>query len=192
MGLSLWQPQSFIKLVTEISVELQPLSFLLIQQEAVDVGEQFIWRHRGYETLPVHSEFVQQHHAEVESGDSEYLSAEKHHTEIWSSNGQSPVSYILNNIFLIKTWSNSYNFITQLLPALQNIFQLSVIVFWFSTSTWLVLFYDLLHLRRKYCTFHYIYGSCSYLRLSKIYYLFFAFLHFDIVTFTSVKYFFHH
>lgn len=66
----------FIKLVTEVSVEFQPLSFLFIQQKAIDVGEKLIRRHRGNEALSVHPELIQQHHAEVESGDSEHLSTE--------------------------------------------------------------------------------------------------------------------
>lgn len=77
MRLSLWQPERFIKLVTEVSVEFQPLSLLFIQQEAIDVGVQLIRRHRGDEALSVQSALVQQHHAEVGSGDSEYLSAKK-------------------------------------------------------------------------------------------------------------------
>lgn len=78
MSLSLWQPERFIKLVTEVPEDLQPLSLHLIQQEAVDVGEQLVRRHRVDEALSVRSEVVQQQHAEVISGDSEYLSVEKH------------------------------------------------------------------------------------------------------------------
>lgn len=63
-------------------MELEPLSFLLIQQEAVDGGEQLIRRHRGNEALSVQPSLVQQHHAEVGSGDSEYLSAEKHNAAL--------------------------------------------------------------------------------------------------------------
>lgn len=83
MSLSLWQPERFIKLVTEVSVELQPLSFLFVQQEAINVGEQLVRRHRGNEALSVQSELVQQHHAEVESGDSECLSTGRHKPPIW-------------------------------------------------------------------------------------------------------------
>lgn len=67
MSLSLWQPERFIKLVTEVPVELQPLSLLFIQQEAIDVGEKLIGCHRGDEALSVQSELVQQQHAEVVS-----------------------------------------------------------------------------------------------------------------------------
>lgn len=42
MSALLWQRQMFIKLVTEIAAELQFLSFLFVQQETVDVGEQLI------------------------------------------------------------------------------------------------------------------------------------------------------
>lgn len=94
MSLLLWQTQRFIKLFTEVSVELQPLPFLFIQQEAVDVGEQLIWAHGGDEALPVHTKLVQEHHAEVGSRYSECLSVEKHnegylytagdsHTALW-------------------------------------------------------------------------------------------------------------
>lgn len=76
MSLSLWQLERFIKLITEVPVELQPLSFLFIQQEAIDVREQLIWRHRCNEAFSIPSELVQQHHAEVRSGDSERLPAE--------------------------------------------------------------------------------------------------------------------
>lgn len=37
MSISLWQPERFIKLVTKVPVELQSLSLLFIQQEAIDV-----------------------------------------------------------------------------------------------------------------------------------------------------------
>lgn len=84
MSLSLWQPEWFTKLVTEVSVELQPLSFFFIQEEAIDVGEQLFWCHRGDEALSVQSELVQQHHAEVGSGDSEHLSTERHISAGWS------------------------------------------------------------------------------------------------------------
>ena len=77
MSLSLWQPERLIELIAEVSVELQPLSLLLVQQEAVDVGEQLVRRHRGDEALAVQPQLVQQHHAEVEPGDSEDVSAEK-------------------------------------------------------------------------------------------------------------------
>lgn len=53
MSLSLWQPERFIELVTEFPVVLQPLSLLFIQQEAIDVGEQLVRRHRGDEALSV-------------------------------------------------------------------------------------------------------------------------------------------
>lgn len=33
---------AFIKLITEVSVELEPLTFLFVQQEAIDVGEELI------------------------------------------------------------------------------------------------------------------------------------------------------
>jgi len=68
------------RLFAEISVELQLLPFLLIQQEAVYVGEELIRRYRGNEAFSVHSTLVQQQHAEVGSGDSEYLPAEKRNT----------------------------------------------------------------------------------------------------------------
>lgn len=77
IDLSLWQPERLIKLVTEISFEFQLVSFLFIEQEAIDVGEQLIWCHRGNEALPVQSEVIQQHHAEVESGDSKGLSEKR-------------------------------------------------------------------------------------------------------------------
>lgn len=77
MHLSLWQPQSSIQLVTNVPVELEPLPLLFIQQEVVGVGEELLRRQRGDEALPVGSALVQQHHAEVRSGDLEGLSAEK-------------------------------------------------------------------------------------------------------------------
>lgn len=58
-------------------MELQLLAFLLIQQEAVDVGEQLLLRYGSNEAFTVQPQLIQQHHAEVGSGDSEGLSEEK-------------------------------------------------------------------------------------------------------------------
>lgn len=91
MSSSLWQPEGFIKLVTEVSVELEPLSFLFIQQKAVNIREQLVRRHWGDEALSVHPQLVQQHHAEVGSGDSECLSAEKQEAAIKRDNPLSEI-----------------------------------------------------------------------------------------------------
>lgn len=98
MSLSLWQPERFIRLVTEVSVELQPLSFFFVQQEAIDVREQLIRRHRGYKALSVQSELVHQHHAEVGSGDSECLSTERHKPAI--NNFDNIKAAVINNLFI--------------------------------------------------------------------------------------------
>lgn len=84
----------FIKLVTEVSVALQFLSFLFIQQEAVDVGEELIRRHWGDEALSVQPEIVQQHHAEVGSGDSECLSTERHKSALGLLKEYFIISYV--------------------------------------------------------------------------------------------------
>lgn len=69
------QPTSrFIRLVTEFSFELQLLSLLFIQHEAVDVGEQLLWGDRRDEALSVVAKLIQQHHVEERSGDPESLS----------------------------------------------------------------------------------------------------------------------
>lgn len=88
LSLSLWQPELFIYLfvclvgfVTEVPVALQPLPLLLVQQEAVDVGEQLFGRHRHDEALAVLPQLVQQQHAEVGSGDAERLSAARNTQE---------------------------------------------------------------------------------------------------------------
>lgn len=77
MHLSSWQPWSSIQFVTKVSVELEPLPLLFIQQEVVDVGEELLRQQRGDEALPVGSALIQQHHAEVRPGDPEGLPAEK-------------------------------------------------------------------------------------------------------------------
>lgn len=78
-----WRPERVIRLVTEIGVELQPLPFLLVQHEAVDVGEELVRRYRHDEALSVQSQLVQQHHAEVGPGDPEHLPAQgAAHSEI--------------------------------------------------------------------------------------------------------------
>lgn len=66
-----------LNLVTEVSVEVQPLAFLLIQQEAVYVGEQLLLRYGSNEAFTVQPPLIQQHHAEVGSGDSEGLPEER-------------------------------------------------------------------------------------------------------------------
>lgn len=85
-----WQPESLNELVAEISVELQPLPFLLPQQETVDVGEELMWRRGDDEALSVYAELVQQHHAEVGSGDSVCLPMDRNNT---GNKEQSPVSW---------------------------------------------------------------------------------------------------
>lgn len=77
ISLSWRRLERFCKFVTELPVFLQPLSFLFTQNEAVDVGEELVRGHRGDEAFPVHAELVQQHHAEVQPGDFEHLSAKK-------------------------------------------------------------------------------------------------------------------
>lgn len=74
-------------------MELQPLSLLFVQQEAIDVGEQLFRRQRGNEALSIHSELVQQHHAEVGPGDSEHLSAERHKSAVSLLKQHFTVSY---------------------------------------------------------------------------------------------------
>ena len=66
----------------EVSVYFQPVSFLLVQQEVIDIGEEFVRGHGGDEPLAVHSVFVQNQHAEVGPGDPEGLSAREHNTKI--------------------------------------------------------------------------------------------------------------
>lgn len=78
MSLSPWQPEKFIKSAAEVPLELESPSLLFVQQEAIDVVEQLMGRLRGDEALSVQPELVQQQHAEVESGDLEHLSAERH------------------------------------------------------------------------------------------------------------------
>lgn len=73
-------------------MELQPLSLLFVQQEAIDVGEQLFRRQRGNEALSIHSELVQQHHAEVGPGDSEHLSAERHKSAVSLLKGRFTIS----------------------------------------------------------------------------------------------------
>lgn len=58
-------------------MRLQFFSLLFVHHEAVDVGEQLIGRHGDNEALSIQPQLIQQHHAEIGSGDPENLSTTK-------------------------------------------------------------------------------------------------------------------
>ena len=75
--LSSWQPGGPLPSGSdaEVSVQFQPVPFLLVQQEVIDIGEEFVRGHGADEPLAVHPVFVQKQHTEVGPGDPEGLSA---------------------------------------------------------------------------------------------------------------------
>lgn len=108
MWLSPWQPQRLIKSFAQVLVEFQLFPFFLAQQEAVDDGVELFRRHRADEALPVQAALVQQQHAEVGPGDSEYVPKTAHKIANQTSTAHCLFKLSTFHVLILLKWHTCY------------------------------------------------------------------------------------